>query len=234
MVGRVWSAFLDLVLPPSCAGCARPGAIVCSACAVELSGDPAPRPPHPPPRGLPQCWSAAPYQGAPRRLVLAYKERGRTALVRPLADALVSVLLAVPTVPAGPLAVVPVPSARSAVRRRGHDPIGRLAAAVAHTLRSLGWPVVSIPALEHRRRVHDQAGLNAPQRAANLAGALVARPPWTTPTANPWPRPAPTAILVDDIITTGTTLSEAATTLRRTGLKVPLAITLTATPRHTR
>jgi predicted amidophosphoribosyltransferase len=232
--GGVFTALLDLVLPPICAGCDRPGAMVCPACALELAGDPAPRPPDPPPLGLPECWSAAPYRGVPRRLVLTYKERGRTALIRPLTDALVSVLLQVPSAPRGPFAVVPVPSARAAVRRRGHDPVGRLAAAVAHRLRALGRPAVFSPVLRHRRRVRDQAGLSSAERAANLAGALVMGKRRTDLPGALWGLPAPVAILVDDIVTTGTTLTEAATTLRRAGVRVPLAVTLTATPRRTR
>ncbi|MEO3808665.1 ComF family protein [Sphaerisporangium sp. B11E5] len=196
----------------------------------ELCGDPAPRPPVPAPRGMPECWSAGPYRGAVRKLVLAYKERGRTALVRPLADVLVSVLLSVPTLPAGPLAMVPVPSTGPAVRRRGHDPIGRLAASVAHRLRGLGCPAVFVPALKHHRKVHDQAGLSAAQRAANLSGALVVRR--RSPAS--WASGDLVAVLIDDIVTTGTTLTEAATALRRTGIPVPLAVTLAATPRRSR
>ncbi|MBB6472077.1 ComF family protein [Sphaerisporangium rubeum] len=197
---------------------------MCSVCAEELHADPAPRPPVPAPRGMPECWSAAPYRGAARGLVLAYKERGRTALIRPLADVLATVLLSVPALPTGPLTLVPVPSARSAVRRRGHDPVARLAAATAARLRTLGLPASCTPALRHHRRVRDQAGLTATERAANLSNAFAVRRRRPT-------RPPVTAVLVDDIVTTGTTLTEAATTLRRTGIPVPLAITLTATPR---
>ncbi|MBX6168004.1 MAG: ComF family protein, partial [Thermobispora bispora] len=73
------AALLDLLLPPRCAGCGAPGAPACPGCTALLRA-PAPRPPEPAPPGLPECWSAARYAGPARRMILAYKERGRTAL----------------------------------------------------------------------------------------------------------------------------------------------------------
>ncbi|GAA3830343.1 hypothetical protein GCM10022226_58990 [Sphaerisporangium flaviroseum] len=232
------NAFLDVILPPSCAGCARPGAVLCPACAAEFHDDPRPRWPSSPPPGLPDCWSAADYQGAPRRAILAYKERGRTALARPLAACLVSTLVAArasPAWPCGrdrPLVLVPVPSSRRAVRQRGHDPVGRLAALAVRGLRARGWPIALAPVLEQRRRVRDQAGLSAAQRAANLAGAFGVRRAAQARQRAFWGRAEPVAALVDDIVTTGTTLAEAAGALRHAGVAVPLAITLAATRRR--
>ncbi|WP_405144894.1 phosphoribosyltransferase family protein [Sphaerisporangium sp. NBC_01403] len=230
------TAFLDLVLPARCAGCARAGAVVCPACAAELDADPCPRAPSPPPRGLPDCWAAARYEGAPRRAVLAYKERGRTALARPLAASLTATLVAAlrATGLDAPFALVPIPSSRGAVRRRGHDPVGRLAELAVRALRSQGGPVTLAPVLAQRRRVRDQAGLSASQRAANLAGAFGVRHAGSAREHPLWGRSGPVAVLVDDIVTTGTTLAEAAVALRREGVKVPLAVTLAATPRRAR
>ncbi|MEV7965207.1 ComF family protein [Sphaerisporangium sp. NPDC088356] len=231
------TAFLDLVLPARCAGCARAGSVVCPACAQELHGDPRPRAPSPPPRGMPDCWAGALYAGAPRRAILAYKERGRTALARPLAASLTATLVAAlreSDALGAPLALVPIPSARKAVRQRGHDPVGRLAELAVGALRSRGAPVTLAPVLAQRRRVRDQAGLSASQRAANLSGAFGVRAAGSAPERSLWGRPDPVAVLVDDIVTTGTTLAEAAGALRREGVVVPLAVTLAATPRRAR
>ncbi|WP_248961762.1 ComF family protein [Sphaerisporangium perillae] len=264
--GRVLTALLDLISLRSCVGCARPGAALCTACAAELHGDPGPRPPSPPPRGLPDCWSAARYEGVIRRAILDYKEKGRTVLAPPLAACLASTLLAALHArgvrPGEPFALVPVPSSRRSVRRRGHDPVRRLAALAAGHLRARGWPVTPAPLLAQARRVSDQAGLSAPERAANLGGAFRVRParraaerpaqePWapvaspaTTSVAAPAaalpaaPADAgvavPVVVLVDDVVTTGTTLAEAARALRREGVAVPLAVTLAATSRRVR
>ncbi|WP_433499858.1 ComF family protein [Sphaerimonospora sp. CA-214678] len=233
------AAFLDLVLPPRCAGCGEPGSAACRACTAELLRNPAARPPNPPPAGLPDCWSATTYDGAARRMLLALKERGRTVVAPVLAVCLARVVTAaleVRTEPpdrwSRPLALVPVPSARAASRKRGHDPVRAVAEAAAAELRLLGPPVVSVPMLRQSRRVADQAGLSSARRAANLSGAFEVAPGRTGLLAALQRRGA-VVVLVDDIVTTGSTLAEAARALRLAGAEVPLAVTVAATPRRT-
>ncbi|GGK64738.1 hypothetical protein Sme01_25170 [Sphaerisporangium melleum] len=232
------TAFLDLISPSRCAGCASPGTVLCTACAAELRGDPLPRPPSPPPAGLPDCWSAASYEGVVRRVVLAYKERGHTAPAPLLAACLVSTLRAALAArgfpPGAPLVLVAVPSSRRAVRRRGHDPVRRLATLAARALRASGRAARAAPVLRHGRRVRDQAGLSATERAANLGGAFHARHGPIGRLRDSQALPGPVVVLVDDVVTTGATLAEAARALRRAGVAVPLAVTLAATPRRVR
>ncbi|MFC4058073.1 ComF family protein [Planomonospora corallina] len=223
------TVLLDLVLPPRCAGCEAPGALVCGRCAAELHGEPACRMPLPAPPGLPECWSAAVYTGAVRRAILAYKERGRTALARPLAGALA--LAAGTAAGTRPLVLVPVPSARAALRRRGHDPVARLAVLAAGYLRAAGWPAQAAHLLAQRRRVADQAGLSSAQRAENLAAAYRLAPGAEGRLAA-FRREGRAVVVVDDIVTTGATLAEAARTLRAAGAPVPLAVTVAATRRR--
>ncbi|MEU9886820.1 ComF family protein [Sphaerisporangium sp. NPDC051011] len=228
---------LDLILPPRCAGCGGAGAVLCPSCLGRMRADPFPRTPGLAPRGLPECWAAAPYEGVSRRVILAYKERGRTALRPALAACLVATFVAAAGLPTTPLLLVPVPSAPRAVRRRGHDPVGRLAALAARRLRARGCPVVAAPVLRHRRHVRDQAGLSASERAGNLAGAFEVAGPgsWRAMAATAARRGLPgrpVAVLVDDIVTTGVTLAEAAGALRAAGVAVPLAVALAATRRH--
>ncbi|MFD0467268.1 ComF family protein [Nonomuraea thailandensis] len=186
--------------------------------------------PVPRPSGLPDCWSAAPYEGVVRRMIVAYKERGAVALAGVLAEAVARTLLVAmgqtgEWAGTGPFAVVPVPSARRSVRGRGHDPVGRLAVLVAARLRALGMGAEAWAGLRQAGRVADQAGLSRAQRAANLAGSLrVVR-------AGKGP-PAPRALLLDDIVTTGATLAEAARALQAAGIEVPLAVTVGATRRR--
>ncbi len=74
--------------------------------------------------------------------------------------------------------------------------------------------------------VRDQAGLTAEARAGNLAGALVvrkARAPLVCDRR---------VVLVDDIITTGATLAEAARSLRTVGAEPVAAAVIAATQRH--
>jgi predicted amidophosphoribosyltransferase len=185
--------------------------------------------PAPSPPGLPECWSAAEYTGAARRAIIAYKERGRTALAHPLAGALA--LTIATAVGERPVTLVPVPSARSALRRRGHDPVTRLADLAAGYLRAAGWPVTVAKMLTQRRRVVDQAGLSSLQRAANLSWAFVVAPGRNASVPGHSGALGP-IVLVDDIVTTGATLVEAARALREAGVTAPLAATIAATRRR--
>ncbi|MFI6596184.1 ComF family protein [Nonomuraea sp. NPDC050536] len=211
---------LDLVVPQSCVGCGRSSARLCEACLVV---EPAVRMPVPSPPGLPACWSAAAYEGALRSAVLAYKERGESALAGPLADALAYTLAR--AVPGGSVWLVPVPSSRRASRARGHDPVGRVARLAVRRLRGLGRDVAMLPVLAQARRVTDQSGLSATQRAANLASSLRVAPGSRGAHGRP-------TVLVDDIVTTGATLAEGARALRAAGFAVTAAVTVAATRRR--
>ncbi|MEU5081423.1 MULTISPECIES: ComF family protein [Streptomyces] len=110
-----------------------------------------------------------------------------------------------------PLLLVPVPSARWAVRARGHDPVRRMALAAARELRRTGTPARVAAVLRQRRAVADQAGLDAPGRLANLAGALE-----VTAGGAPLLGDGRRVVLVDDLMTTGASLAEATRALRET------------------
>ncbi|GAA2893405.1 ComF family protein [Streptosporangium fragile] len=220
---------LDLILPPRCAGCDAPGVLVCPRCAVELHGRPARRTPDPAPPGLPACWSAGEYTPAVRRMIIAYKERGRTAVARPLAGALALAVAA--AAGARPVVLVPVPSARPVLRRRGHDPVTRLAELAAGYLGLAGWPVTVAGVLAQRRRVADQAGLSSSQRAANLFSAFTVPADRNAPVPRSWGG-VEAVVLVDDIVTTGATLAEAARALREAGVTPSFAAAVAATRRR--
>ncbi|HVM27016.1 MAG TPA: phosphoribosyltransferase family protein [Mycobacteriales bacterium] len=205
-------ALLDLVLPRRCAGCAEPGCGLCPACREVLTA-PALGRVADGPRRLPPLAAAAPYGGAVRGVLLAHKEHGRLALARPLGTALAGAVAALGPSPGAVL--VPVPSSASAVRTRGHDHSRRLASAAA---RRLGLP--ARPLLRQSRAVADSAGLGAAERAENLRGALVARRPLH----------GVTALVVDDVVTTGSTLREAVRALRAAGAVVPGVAVVALTP----
>ncbi|MER7377700.1 ComF family protein [Streptomyces lanatus] len=108
-----------------------------------------------------------------------------------------------------PVLLVPVPSARGAVRARGHDPARRIALAAAGELRRAGTPARVLAVLRQGRAVADQSGLNSRQRQDNLAGALTVAPGGGRLLAGGGP-----VVLVDDLMTTGASLAEAARALR--------------------
>ncbi|MEU7028565.1 ComF family protein [Streptomyces sp. NPDC046275] len=215
-----WREMAGLVLPGSCGGCGRPRTALCPSCAVELTGAASRVRPEPEPPGLPVVFAAAAYEGAARAVLLAHKERGALALAEPLGTALAGAVTAVAggrgTLGDRPLVLVPVPSSRRSVRARGHDPTRRIALAAAGRLRRTGRAARVLPVLRQRREVADQAGLGARGRRANLAGAL------EVPAAGLGPlgealRAGARVVLVDDLMTTGASLAEAARALAAAG-----------------
>nr|WP_239579096.1 phosphoribosyltransferase family protein [Microlunatus panaciterrae] len=119
-----------------------------------------------------------------------------------------------------------MPSARAAVRARGFDATGALSRRAVSRLRAAGVQEVQVGALlRPGRAVHDQAGLTAAARQLNLQGALVASRP-----RGPNTRAA--LVIVDDVVTTGASLSEARRALRAAGLEVLGAAVVAATRRR--
>ncbi len=240
-VRHALQATLELALPTTCGGCGQAGDGWCLSCVQETTrdafpGGPGPVSPAPCPAGYPPTWSATPYGGAVRVALVAFKDGERRDLVRVLAPMLAeAVAAAVAADPGcraalvagtGPVFVVPVPSSPAAVRRRGDAPLELLArAAVAQCVRA-GSDLVVAPALRLRRRVADQAGLDRRQRAANLELAMQVQPRWRDRVHEV------TCLLVDDVLTTGATLTEAARALRAGGVTHVAAATVAATQRR--
>lgn len=106
-----------------------------------------------------------------------------------------------------PDAVAPIPATRRELRDRGYFPAGDLARDVSRLLGAAFVPKL----LCKRRETERQARLPLSRRAANVEGAFTARS-------------APkTVLLVDDVATSGATLSAAARALRIAGAKNVLA-----------
>lgn len=222
-MGELWrelrQELAGLVLPGGCAGCGVPGARgeLCARCAGGLAGA-VPRlvRPSPAPSGLPRVYASLPYDGQVRALLLAHKERGALGLAGPLGQLLAAAVWearagasdsARRRAESGPLTLVPVPSARRAVARRGHDPVRRIAGVAARELRRGGAAARVLTVLRQRRTVADQAGLTARQRALNLSGALELAPGGERLLAGGM------TMLVDDVMTTGASLAEATRTV---------------------
>lgn len=215
-MGAFWTAAADLVTGAACAGCERPGAVLCEACRHELLPDPRPV------RAAVPAVAALGYDGVVRPVLAGLKEHGRWRLQPPLAHALAAAVCA--AAPAGPLALVPVPSTRSSRRRRGGDPVGDLVAAAAAELCGVGVDAVVVPVLRHVRRVDDQAGLGAEERRENLSGAFAAQPRRALRGRS--------LLVVDDVVTTGATLGEGVRALRSAGLVTAASAFVAATPRR--
>jgi len=231
------AAAADLVLAQGCAGCGAARSLLCPDCVATLAGPPFRAWPTPTPVGLPPPYVVAAYDGAVRTMLLGHKEGGRLALARPLGAALARAVRAgaadgavgagAPSASgAAVVALVPAPSRRAAVRSRGHEATLRLALSAARELRRGGVDARVLRVLRATRRVADQAGLSAAARAANLRGAMRV-PGQLAPLVR-----VGQVVVVDDVITSGATLAEAARALRAAGADVILAATIAATARR--
>ena len=156
---------------------------------------------------------------------MAHKENARYTLAGPLGRLLAD---AVRTALGQRRAIwlCPVPSPRATVRRRGHDPLGRITKAAVRSLCRQGIDARTAPALRVVRRPDDQAGLSAERRTANLDGAFGVRSRWAETLID---QPV---LVVDDVITTGSTLGEACRALESAGIGVLGCAVLAATVRH--
>ena len=226
----MWDVLLDLVLGSRCVVCGQPGRPLCARCAAGLPETAGTAWPTPCPPGLVRPVAAGEYAADLRRLVNAHKEEQVLALARPLGRLLAgSVGELLRTAPGDCLtALVPVPSRRSVVRQRGHDPVRRMARRAAVVLRGQGHRVGVVPLLRPARKVDDQAGLGADERRHNLAGALRARP---APSGAGRAR-RPLVVVVDDVLTTGATAREAQRALEVVGWPVLGVAVVAATRRR--
>lgn len=223
-----------LVLPVECPGCGLPDEPLCAACAAPFGGRPrrcedaVPRLDRMDGRPVPPVWALTPYAGPVRGVVVAWKDRGRADLTRPLVAAAergggrLAPALA-PVAGYGGLHLVPVPTTPGARRRRGADLVRLLAEGWARGLVGAGVPATVAPVLRRRRRA-DQVGLGARARARNAAGSVTVR------RAVPQGRVPGVVVLVDDVVTTGSTLAACRVALERAGALVVGAVVLAATP----
>ncbi|MGE5815154.1 MAG: ComF family protein [Acidobacteriota bacterium] len=212
---------LAILLAPACASCREPlpsptSGIVCDACwrAARAIA---------PPFFVPcvdACEAAGVYDGALRGIVHALKYQKRTSLARPLAALIVE---RCGNVFAGADGIVPVPLHPSRQRQRGFNQAELIA-------RALPLPCANV--LERVRATPSQTDLPADKRRENVRGAFAVRAvKWgRSPLLLGMQRKMVTVpispILIDDVATTGATLSECARVLKEAGARDVRAVTV--------
>jgi predicted amidophosphoribosyltransferase len=195
-----------VVAPPLCAACGRScraEAVLCTRCSRGLAtatpiaaGGP---------QGIDRVWSSASHDGVARALVSGLKFRHLLPVAEVMAERMH--WLAPAHLLGG--AVVAVPPAQARRRRRGFDPAGELAAALAVRL-----DAEAVACLARRGSGH-QVGRRRSER--------IRHPPRIESIA-----PAPRSVLlIDDVLTTGATLTACAQALRASGARRIVALTFT-------
>jgi hypothetical protein len=200
------SAFTELsqlIFPGRCFGCRVLGPSICSACRSDWH-------PHYYKTKFDTLTvhSALLYTPTASKIILAAKESGLKGADELLIDAITHVLSKV--IPNNTLyRLVPVPSSKPSQRRRGRSFVVDL---VSQISQRTGIPMIDC--LQLSRRVQDQSGLHRDERAINLAGAFS-----LTSQARG------ELILVDDVVTTGATLREAARAVNSQGFQAVGSVT---------
>ena len=211
----------DLLFPPRCVFChdflpGHPAGALCPRCRELAQGRWRCRGA----RTLPFVDGTVPsalfYQGAVRAALLRYKFHHRPGYRRVFAALLLAAIDG--QVPQHVDAVTWVPSGFGAWRRRGYNPGRLLAKALA---RALGKPAV--PLLCKRPFVPQQAKTARADRRGNILGAF-------RPRRRARRYRMGRVLLIDDVLTTGATLSECAKTLKLSGVGWVFAATFARTP----
>jgi ComF family protein len=212
-------SLLDLALPPACPGCGAEGEVLCPACTRALRsrldlpagvpfGLPGPAPL--PMVGLEWC---AQFSGPVRAALHQLKYGGEKRLAGPLGAAMASRWLAAGG--SGDL-FVPVPVHASRARVRGYDQAVLLAMSASQAA-GLPW----LAALRRSRSTTPQFELGRRARLRNVTGAFeIAGPASAAAVLGRW------IVLVDDVVTTGSTLVACADALHSAGAAVVSGLTV--------
>ncbi len=198
-MGALIERLLGMLFPDHCAACRRAGDLFCAGCrALLVAYDDEARAT---PAGLVAVRIAFTFEGPLREAIHALKYSRRRRMARPLGALMAAHLQATP-LPVQALLPVPLHPTRQA--ERGFNQAAELAREVARTT---GLPVFE-RGLARGRATDQQARLSAAERRANMRGAFVWRGPGHPPRS---------VLLVDDVLTTGATLSACAAALKEAG-----------------
>jgi ComF family protein len=205
---------LDLVFPRRCVVCGSDGAVLCRACEERLERLGTPRCER---CGAPTSWpvercrecagrriafararAAVAYDDSAKRVVAAWKEQGQRTVAE-LAAALVDDVVTRPSA----YTITFVPADHDRLLRRGYNPARQLAEALAGR-----WQLPAVSLLRRAPGRAPQKGLTLAERRRNVRGAF-----------SPTGAVPKTIVLVDDVYTSGATVSAAATGLRKGGAR---------------
>jgi len=219
---------VDIIFPPVCPGCETLGARFCENCQQEvihlpekicqICGSPSAssicrqctisRPPYL------QMRSWAVFKHPIRNILHTIKYRRNVGLGQTIAEIMLPDLTALNW----PIeSIIPIPLSEQRLRERGYNQVALIARPLAQ-LQSIQY----LPnGLRRARHTRSQVGLNLAERKNNIKDAFFADPKRVA---------GKNILVIDDVTTTGATLVEAASALKRAGAKTVYAYTIAKAP----
>jgi ComF family protein len=214
-VSRAWGTTLDLLYPPRCALCGRIDTVLCHACATRLPPVAALKVAAPPP--LIACAATGSHSGTLRRTIHAFKYESDLYTARRLALPLAARMVESVAMLGWTFdRVIPVPLHTRRLHARGYNQSDYLGAHVAHQLNIPYTPT----ALIRQRDTASQVGRTGDERRAAMDDAFTAIPDQVA---------GQILVLIDDVCTTGATLSACATAALAAGARRVYGLTISAT-----
>ena len=229
-IRKLLEKVVDWVYPPHCVNCGEPGALICENCLSQLQpvGEhfcPTCGKPLKPRHFCRHCSGAefpfqssrAPYlyEGPAKAMIKALKYKGTLALVPIMAKKLSDFWMT--NLQWDTDLTVPVPLARDRKAQRGFNQSDLIAKAFCRNTGLKYDP----RALMKIRETLQQVGLNAEERRENLSGAFAAEPSLVREKR---------ILLIDDVMTTGSTFAECSAALLEAGASTVMCLSVATTP----
>ena len=202
----------QLLFPVLCLICEQPGEILCRICELRLT------------RVKKNCyvgeitiWPGAFYGDELASIIVAAKDKNSSAsrnfLVQLLVEAFMRATIGLTR--DSRVTLIPIPSSSNADRRRGFRHSHLLSNSLAEKVQGrFSEPLEVTEALRVNRRISDQSALNKSQRIQNITGAYSVNPKLGQKLLR---GAADATFLVDDLLTTGSTVQEGVRALKVAG-----------------
>jgi ComF family protein len=210
----------DLVFTKVCISCASPGFWLCLACQSDwntsvkkstFDGKP--------------IYFKSDYTSKTASVILAAKEGNNSNAIALLASAIsYSIAFSISDLRLSRVVtLVTIPSATSAIRRRGRDHINTLAQCVQKDLQQKSIDAYYAPILFQKKSIKDQSQLSSQQRMENTKGKFAVKS---------CEIPQGAVYLIDDLITTGASMLEGVRALSEAKITITAGVTACAVGRN--
>jgi len=219
-VQGIYSGIKSLIFPQLCIICSAIGSRICSNCnkswltsPIKYRVDQIP------------LYFTTEYDEDIETILLLAKESGNKTAIDILSTALVNsiIFLMSENQIEFPINIIPIPSSKRAIRKRGRNHIEELCEAVIAKLHGNSIFAQKVSIIYHQKKIKDQSNLNKSQRLKNLKNAYTL--------SGVLPKTGST-ILLDDVVTTGSSILEAARALSEAKITILGAVTACAVGRN--